>query len=203
MTIGFAVRVLVAAASSCLAVPAVAHASGGKPAESQQKPAAKDKDKKDGKPQAPAPPAPAPPKSYTDDDLKKYEEERSGKADGASSDDQPLAEDHPASGGAEDGEGGEGRAFWAERLKAERDRIAAAETAVADLEEKIAALRNDRDPTRVMEPFRLQAIEADIAKATGELEAANKELALARAALEAVLQDGRKRGVPNGWLREP
>jgi hypothetical protein len=200
MTIGFTVRVLVvAAAAGCLALPALAQTtSGAKPAEKREKTTEKDKDEKDRKP-----PAPAPPKSYTDDDLKKYEEERSGKADGASSDDQPLAEDHPASGGAEDGEGGEGRAFWAERLKAERDRIAAAETAVADLEEKIAALRNDRDPTRVMEPFRLQAIEADIAKATGELEAANKELALARAALEAVLQDGRKRGVPNGWLREP
>ena len=199
MTIGSTARVLVAAVSSCLALPAVAQTtSGGKPAEKREKSTEKDKDKKDKKPQATAPA-----KSYTDDDLKRYEEERSGKADRASSDDQPLAEDHPAPGGSEDGEGGEGRAFWAERLKAERDRIAAAETAIADLEEKIAALRNDRDPTRVMEPFRLQAIEADIAKATGELDAAKKELAQARAALEAVLQDARKRGVPNGWLREP
>jgi hypothetical protein len=177
----------------------VAQTSGGKPAEKQERSAEKDKDKKDRDGKVKKPQAPAPPKSYTDDDLKKYEEERAANP-ASSSDDQPLVEDHPA---LEDGEGGEGRAFWVERLKAERDRIAAAETAMADLEEKIAALRNDRDPTRVMEPFRLQAIEADIAKATGELEAAKKELAQARAALEAVRQDARKRGVPNGWLREP
>ena len=54
-----------------------------------------------------------------------------------------------------------------------------------------------------MEPFRLQRIEADIAKALDELEAANKELSGARAEQEKLLQDARQRGVPLGWLREP
>jgi len=54
-----------------------------------------------------------------------------------------------------------------------------------------------------MEPFRLQRIEADIAKAMGELEAMNKELAAAREEQEKLFQEAQRKGVPLGWLREP
>ena len=77
MTIGSTVRVVVVTpAASCLALPALAQTtSGAKPAEKREKSTEKDQDKKDKKPQATAPA-----KSYTDDDLKRYEEERAGKA---------------------------------------------------------------------------------------------------------------------------
>ncbi|HVR72196.1 MAG TPA: hypothetical protein VMT87_15235 [Vicinamibacteria bacterium] len=183
-----ALRVLLAAGACCLAAAVGAQPPEEKPAEKQEK--------TDAPPRA---------KSYTDDDLKKYTEERaanpeseSSPGDAAAPADEPNA-DEPGEPPAE----GEGRQFWADRAKAQRERIAAAEESIVATEEKIAGLRNDRDPTRAMDPFRLQTIEAETRKAAGELEAAKEELAEARAALEAVLQDARKRGVPNGWLREP
>jgi hypothetical protein len=184
----------VAAVSCALLAPAVARSDAEKPKRKEpQEQAAADR--------AGKPAGPARAKAYTDDDLKKYADERAARGESASSsDDTPLVEERPE---PPDAESGESRQVWADRARAQRERIAAAQATLAEIEERIAALRNDREPTRVMEPFRLQAIEGEIRKATEELEAAKKELAEARAALEAVEQDARRRGVPAGWLREP
>lgn len=158
---------------------------------------AKDKDKK-----AKKPASPAPPKVFTEDDLKKYSDDPEGKprpkttgADRAAPADDasavPVEEEHG------------GRQVWADRAKSARDRISQAEAVIAGLEAQIAQLRTDRGVDGAMEPFRLQRIEADIRKAMDELEAANKELAAARAEQEKLFQEARQQGVPLGWLREP
>jgi predicted nucleic acid-binding Zn-ribbon protein len=54
-----------------------------------------------------------------------------------------------------------------------------------------------------MDPFRLQTIEAEIAKATAELDEARKELRSAREAQEALREEARRKGVPPGWLDQP
>jgi hypothetical protein len=159
----------------------------------QAKDAAEKKDKKDKKGAAPG-------KVFTEDDLKKYSDDPEGKrksepaAESAPPADEPLPDSSMEHGG---------RQLWANRASDARDRIQDAQGKIDALETRIAALRDDVAPGRVMEPFRLQSIEADIAKAMSELEAARKELAAAKVAQEELEQEARRLGVPAGWLREP
>ena len=163
----------------------------------------KDKKAKDKAAKAKKPASPAP-KVFTDDDLKKYSDDPEGtakkKTEGEAAPASAPAEE--ANETAQDAEFG-GKQVWVDRAEGVRDRINQAQATVANLEAKIAQLRNDRGVEGAMEPFRLQRIEADIAKALGELEAANKELSAAQAAQEKLFQEARQRGVPMGWVREP
>ena len=92
---------------------------------------------------------------------------------------------------------------WRRDAKARRDAIARAEAKVAAVQARLDALLIDRDPTNVMDPNRLQTLEAERAKATQELETAKGELAKAQQDLESLEEEARKSGVPPGWLREP
>jgi hypothetical protein len=92
---------------------------------------------------------------------------------------------------------------WRRDAKARRDAIARAEAKVAAIQARLDALLVDRDPVNVMDPNRLQTLEAEKAKAMQELETANAELAAARQGLEDLEEEARKNGVPPGWLREP
>jgi len=92
---------------------------------------------------------------------------------------------------------------WRRDAKARRDAIARAEADVAAVQARLDALLVDRDPTNVLDPNRLQTLEAERAKAMQELEAAKEGLAKARQDLEDLEEEARKAGVPPGWLREP
>jgi len=92
---------------------------------------------------------------------------------------------------------------WRRDAKQRRDAIAGAETKVAAIQARLDLLVADRDPTNVMDPNRLQNLEAEKVKARAELDAAQDELAKARQALADLEEEARKAGVPAGWLGEP
>jgi hypothetical protein len=164
---------------------------------------AKEGDKKKKKEKKPA--SPAPRRVYTDEDLKDYREGRAGQNAQPQSATAPGNEtsDAPAETAAPAEEEHGGRQVWADRAMSARERVGNAETRVEQLEARIAALRTDRGAERAMDPFRLQTIEAEIAKATAELDEARKELRSAREAQEALREEARRKGVPPGWLDQP
>ena len=83
-----------------------------------------------------------------------------------------------------------------------REALARAEALVAELEARIAALRNDMSPSVGHgDPNRQQTMEAQIAKAHGELEAAQAALAAARKAVDDLEDDARRAGALPGWVR--
>jgi chromosome segregation ATPase len=137
-----------------------------------------------------------PPRTYTNEDLKKVG--RPGEAGSSSSPATQPAGESPA----EASESSSDEARWRQRADDARKVVASAEESARAIQDRIDALRLDRDPTRVMDPFRLQAIEAEIAKALEALEAAKAEVARAKQALEALQDEARRAGVPPGWLRE-
>ena len=92
---------------------------------------------------------------------------------------------------------------WRRDAKQRRDAVTRAEAKVAAIQTKIDALMLDRDPVNVMDPNRMQTLEAVKAQALQDLETAKTELSQARQALEDLEEDARKNGVPPGWLREP
>ena len=92
---------------------------------------------------------------------------------------------------------------WRRDAKQRRDAIAGAEAKVAGLQSRLDALMADREPTNVMDPNRLQNLEAEKVKVRAELDAANDELAKARQALEDLQEAARKALVPAGWLDAP
>jgi hypothetical protein len=92
---------------------------------------------------------------------------------------------------------------WRRDAKQRRDVIAGIEVKVKGLQSRFDALMADREPINVMDPNRLQTLEAEKAKLRAELEAAKDELARARQALEDLQEAARKEGVPAGWLDAP
>ena len=162
------------------------------------------KKRKERKPASPSP-TPAPARVFTDDDLKKYSEERASKA-GEEGAEQATAGQESSDTSSPirpaDEEFG-GRQLWADRARQARDKITEVQERVAGLEARITELRTDRGASNAMDPTRLQTIQAEIQKATEELEAARKELQAARAGLDAVVEEARRQGVPAGWVREP
>jgi len=92
---------------------------------------------------------------------------------------------------------------WRRDGKQRRDAVTRSEAKVAAIQAKVDALLLDRDPVNVMDPNRLQTLEAVKARALQDLETAKAELSQARQALEDLEEDARKSGIPAGWLREP
>ena len=83
-----------------------------------------------------------------------------------------------------------------------REALARAEALVAELEARITALRNDMSPSVGLgDPNRQQTMEAQIAKAHSELEAAQAALAAARKAVDDLEDDARRSGALPGWVR--
>jgi hypothetical protein len=193
---GLAGALIVAAVS--MTAPMVQADGGAAAATPQDK--AKRKEKK--------PPASAPAKVFTDDDLKKYADERAAKPKGEdgetgqpSADTQVYAASPDASPAAE--QDGAGKQVWNDKARGARDKVAEVEARIAALEARIAELRTDRGADGAMDPFRLQTIQVAIQAATAELDAARKDRDAAQAALDALIEDARRQGVPPGWVREP
>ena len=92
---------------------------------------------------------------------------------------------------------------WRRDGKQRRDAVTRAEAKVAAIQARIDALLLDRDPVNVMDPNRMQTLEAAKAKAMQDLDTAKAELAKAQQDLESLEEDARKQGIPPGWLREP
>jgi len=92
---------------------------------------------------------------------------------------------------------------WRRDGKQRRDAVTRSEAKVAAIQARVDALLLDRDPVNVMDPNRLQTLEAVKARALQDLETAKAELSQARQALEDLEEDARKNGIPPGWLREP
>jgi hypothetical protein len=92
--------------------------------------------------------------------------------------------------------------FWHERARAQRETISRTEKTISDLEQRIGELRDDRNPTNLMDPNREQTRQAQIAKAQADLEAAKASLEGARQALANLEEEARRKGIPPGWLSE-
>jgi chromosome segregation ATPase len=90
---------------------------------------------------------------------------------------------------------------WRSRATALRDSISNAEKTIPEIEDRIAGLRNDRNPTNLMDPNREQHRQAEIAKAQAELEAVKAGLETSRQALASLEEEARRKGIPSGWLR--
>ena len=105
----------------------------------------------------------------------------------------------PASSGSSDA--AQREAAWRGRASALRDAITAAEKSIPEIEDRIAGLRNDRNPTNLMDPNREQNRQAEIAKAQAELESMRAGLERSRQALADLEEEARRKGIPPGWLR--
>jgi hypothetical protein len=148
---------------------------------------------------------PANAKVYTDDDLKKPDEpggEKKASRESASRETSAVSASQESSA-SETGEGSSaGREMvWRQGARQRRDAIASAEARISEIESRLGALMNDRDPVGLMDPSRLQTIEARKAAARQELEQAKAALAEARNALADFQEQARRQGIPPGWLR--
>jgi hypothetical protein len=135
-----------------------------------------------------------PPRTYTNDDLKKVSGSKDGSPSPASSTAPPPEADADPEGPSE--------AEWRQRAAKAREAVAEAEASVQRIQDRIDVLRLDRDPSRLGDPFRLQSIEADVAKAQRELEAAKADVGRAKQAVADLEDEARRAGVPPGWLRD-
>jgi chromosome segregation ATPase len=93
------------------------------------------------------------------------------------------------------------QAEWRGRATALRDAITGAEKSIPEIEDRIAGLRNDRNPTNLMDPNREQNRQAEIAKAQADLESVRAGLERSRQALADLEEEARRKGIPSGWLR--
>lgn len=92
--------------------------------------------------------------------------------------------------------------YWRERATERRREVGRAEQRVPPLEQRIADLRNDRNPTNVMDPNREQNRQAQLAQAIADLERAKADVERAKQALTDLEEDARRKSIPPGWLRE-
>jgi hypothetical protein len=90
---------------------------------------------------------------------------------------------------------------WRGRAAALRDAISSAEKSIPQIEDRIAGLRNDRNPTNVMDPNREQKRQAEITAAQAELESVRAGLERSRQALADLEEEARRKSIPPGWLR--
>jgi hypothetical protein len=92
--------------------------------------------------------------------------------------------------------------YWRERAMDRRRAVERAEQRVPPIEQRIADLRNDRNPTNLMDPNREQNRQAQLAQAIADLERAKADVERARQALTDLEEDARRKSIPPGWLRE-
>lgn len=93
------------------------------------------------------------------------------------------------------------REFWRPRVEGARAEVARRETAVKDLEVRIKELRDSvSHPVRLNEANRDGAIARDTLELQRQLEVAQQSLEEAKQAVEAVLEEARRAGVPASQL---
>jgi len=92
--------------------------------------------------------------------------------------------------------------YWRERAMERRREVGRAEQRVPPIEQRIADLRNDRNPTNVMDPNREQNRQAQLAQAIADLERAKADVERAKQAQTDLEEDARRKSIPPGWLRE-
>ena len=91
------------------------------------------------------------------------------------------------------------QAYWAGRLKASQEQLARDETYAAAMQSRINALTTDfvnRD-----DPAQKRTIEQDRLKAIAEMDRLKQAIANGKKALDSLLEEARRAGVPPGWLR--
>ncbi len=89
--------------------------------------------------------------------------------------------------------------YWKQRLATERDGLDRSKTFADALQSRINALTTDfvnRD-----DPAQRAQIETDRQKALAELDRVKKEIQDHTKAISSIQEEGRKAGVPAGWLR--
>ena len=91
------------------------------------------------------------------------------------------------------------QAYWAGRLKAAQEQLARDETYAAAMQSRINALTTDfvnRD-----DPAQKRTIEQDRLKAIAEMDRLKQAIANDKKALDSLMEEARRAGVPPGWLR--
>jgi hypothetical protein len=94
---------------------------------------------------------------------------------------------------------GQGKEYWAGRMKAAQDQVARTQIFMDSLQSRINALTTDfvnRD-----DPAQRGKIEGDRKAALAELERVKKELEDQTKAIKTIEEEARRAGVPPGWLR--
>ena len=89
--------------------------------------------------------------------------------------------------------------YWQKRLATERDGLARAESFALALQSRINALSTDfvnRD-----DPAQRAVVGADRDKAVADLARVNQEILQHQKAIAGIQEDGRRAGVPAGWVR--
>lgn len=89
--------------------------------------------------------------------------------------------------------------YWKERLTKARDDLQRAQTFAEALQSRINALTTDF--TNRADPAQRSVIERDRQKALAELDRVKKEIEANTKAITDIQEEGRKAGVPAGWLR--
>lgn len=156
----------------------------------------------------------APAKVYTNDNLKPVEpppaasspaalspaatDPQADPATGASAPPAPAAA-APAAGEPAPADAANSEKYWRGKLEAARSALSRAQMFHDALQSRISALSTDfvnRD-----DPAQRGVIAADRQKALAELERVKREIAQHQKAITDVQEEGRRAGVPAGWLR--
>jgi hypothetical protein len=90
-------------------------------------------------------------------------------------------------------------AGWRQRVQAERDALARAQTFAEALQSRINALSNDF--TSRDDPAQRAVISTDRQKALAELDRVKLEIQKHTKAISGIQEEARKSGVPPGWVR--
>jgi hypothetical protein len=150
-----------------------------------------------------------PAKVYTNKDLKPVPPPASAPAADAKTDEK-ADKDNPAKPGDKadkadaaaapaKGDLVKDQAYWAGRLKSAQEQLARDETYAAAMQSRINALTTDfvnRD-----DPAQRRTLEQDRLKSIAEMDRLKQAIANDKKALDSLLEEARRAGVPPGWLR--
>ena len=146
-------------------------------------------------------PSPAPPPSPASEPKGDDKAASEKDADKASAEKSTTKPDAATAGAAADGakEPVKDKAYWTARLKAAQEQLERDQTYADALQSRINALTTDfinRD-----DPAQKNMIERDRLKAIAELDRLKQTIPNDKKAIDNVLEEARRAGVPPGWLR--
>jgi hypothetical protein len=139
-------------------------------------------------------------KVYTNDQLKSDPRDVSTPASSSAAT-PPPASDVTADDKAKPDEAKQAKdeAYWRDRMKAEREALARAETFAGALQSQINGLYGEF--TACQAPPQCNEISARRQKSIAELDRVKKEVALHTKGVADIQEEARKAGVPAGWVR--